>query len=384
MYCLLLTSCSFCDSIITQIYTPGAFGIRLRYEYARSGSHGSSLFVNESSTTTHPALAPLSHLHPDMAYAKPMTSVTSSLAKRAGLPLCPPQYPSNRRSSASSLTLIRTLSHSSCRQARPSRQHGLLRIIVIHTSLCTSLSTPPVIRYRGVSHSEHTGTWYFAMSSSQAMEKRQERPFVVRDGNCYSDFNPTNSNEQLTNVQPFVSSPASSAPCFPLACSRVCSYQCLQQCRNAASRHGNVHLTASINSFLFLYFPLLICSSLQSSFVCAKALLHPLPSSHDKRRAIFHAVHPVRWGPGSPTQWLEPGLVVRRHGSSSTFASMKTGILRAGVMYSENGSEVESAGEVVPKLLGIVTTNNIQDKLSRQKRAPKKRCRDARVIRKRR
>jgi hypothetical protein len=63
---------------------------------------------------------------------------------------------------------------------------------------------------------------------------------------------------------------------------------------------------------------------------------------------------------------------------------MKTGILRAGVMYSENGSEVESAGEVVPKLLGIVTTNNIQDKLSRQKRAPKKRCRDARVIRKRR
>jgi hypothetical protein len=87
LYCLLLTSCSFCDSIITQIYTPGAFGIRLRYEYARSGSHGSSLFVNESSTTTHPALAPLSHLHPDMAYAKPMTSVTSSLAKRAGLPL---------------------------------------------------------------------------------------------------------------------------------------------------------------------------------------------------------------------------------------------------------------------------------------------------------
>jgi hypothetical protein len=137
---------AFRDSRIPQIYTPGerlehTAAIRLRQIW-KSRLKRSSLFVNEPSTTTHPALAPLSHLHPDTAYANPMTSVTSSLALMARLPLCPPQYPYDRRSSASSLTLIRTLSHSSCCQARPSRQHGTLLSHSHRTEEKLTLATP--------------------------------------------------------------------------------------------------------------------------------------------------------------------------------------------------------------------------------------------------
>lgn len=84
------------------------------------------------------------------------------------------------------------------------------------------------------------------MGSSQTMEKHQEHPFVVHTGTNDSDLNPTHSNAEFAEVQRLCL--ASSAPSIPSLVSRVCSCQCLQQPRDAASRHGNVHCAVLVLS----------------------------------------------------------------------------------------------------------------------------------------
>jgi len=114
---LLLTSCSFRDSKVPQIYTPGELvehtaTMRLRQIWRSRLS--SSLFVDASSTTTQPRTG--TSAAPPLR-ANSMTSVTSSLPVLARTLLCPLQYLYSRQASdgspASTKTLVTLLTLSS-------------------------------------------------------------------------------------------------------------------------------------------------------------------------------------------------------------------------------------------------------------------------------
>ena len=143
---------------VPQIYTPGELvehttSMRLRQIWKSRLS--SSLFVDASSTTTQPRSGTSAAPPPR---ANSMTSVTSSLAVLADLPLYP-QYSYSRQASDSLPASTKPSSHAP-RVINQDHSNNVGRSGRYSStpSLCTSLSTPPMIKHRGVPHTDDTRT----------------------------------------------------------------------------------------------------------------------------------------------------------------------------------------------------------------------------------